>query len=84
VRGAFFVAAILVIVPVRLGGQEQNLLPHSSPDVLALYAAHSAFINPGSLFEPLFDLNSPDAGKIKILDEAESSAAITWALQPIL
>jgi hypothetical protein len=75
VRGAVFLAVTLSIILLRLGGQEQNLLPHLSPDVLALYAAHSAFINPGNLFDPLFELNSPDAGKTKILDEAESSAA---------
>jgi hypothetical protein len=80
VRGAFFLAAILTIIPVRLGGQEQNLLPHSSPDVLALYKAHSAFINLGSPFDPLkiSEISSPDSATLKILDQAESSY---WALR---
>jgi hypothetical protein len=77
VRGAVFLAVTLTIIPLRLGGQEQNLLPHLSPAVLALYAAHSSFINLGNPFDPLkiSEIGSPDAGKTKILDEAESNAA---------
>jgi len=75
--GLFFLTAILLFIPVRLGSQEQNLLPHSSPDVLALYKAHSALINLGNPFDPLkiSEIGSPDAEAIKILDAAESSAA---------
>src|SRR5260370_37783634 len=76
-RGVFLLAAILTVIPGKLGGQEQNLLPHSSTDVLALYKAHSALINLGNPFDPLkiSEIGSPDAEAIKILDAAESSAA---------
>src|SRR5580704_16404436 len=76
-RVALFLAITLTIIPVKLGGQEQNLLPHSSPDVLALYKAHSAFINLGSPFDPLgiSEITSPDSATLKVLEQTESTAA---------
>jgi hypothetical protein len=73
VRGALL-AALFTLVPTRLAGQEENLLPKSGPDVRALYTArHALQTLSGNLSDPLLEVTSPDASKLQLLSNAASS-----------
>lgn len=75
---ALFGIALSVTFRAGLAGQEIDLLPHSSPDVRALYAAQSALrTSTWNLFDPIKVLQqrSPDSDKLLLLDETASSGA---------
>lgn len=69
---------LLATFPTRVGGQEENLLPQSDPDVRALYAAQYALRTSGdNPLDPLKlgDQSSPDSEKLKLLNETATSGA---------
>jgi len=75
---ALICTALVRTFPERLGGQEQNLLPKSDPDVRALYASQGALQSFGSdLLDPLKlnELSSPDSYKLQLLNETASRGA---------
>ncbi len=71
-------SALLAAFPARLGGQEENLLPKSDPNVRALYAAQYALrTSDDNLLDPLKlgELTSPDAAKLQLLRDTASNGA---------